>query len=100
MSDLRAAIVGAGRLGSLHAQKYVAIPGVRLSFVADIDKTRAIALAEQTGATALDDHRELKGRAELATIAVPGVRALSGCARFVGSGHRCVDRKTDGGDRR
>ncbi len=73
MSDLRAAIVGAGRLGSLHAQKYAAIPGVRLSFIADIDKTRAVALAEKTGAMALDNHRELKGRAELATVAVPGV---------------------------
>ena len=37
MNELRAAVVGAGRLGTLHARKYAAIPGVKLSHVVDID---------------------------------------------------------------
>jgi predicted dehydrogenase len=73
MPDLQAAIVGAGRLGTLHARKYIAMPGVRLTCVADNDRDRAHALAAETGAVALGDHRELAGRADLATIAVPGV---------------------------
>jgi predicted dehydrogenase len=73
MSELRAALVGAGRLGTLHAQKYAALPGVKLVCVVDVDAERAGRLAEQTGASALCDHRELAGRAELATVAVPGI---------------------------
>ena len=73
MNDLRAAIIGAGRLGTLHARKYVAIAGVKLAFVVDVDLARARQLAAETGAQALADHRELNGRANLATVAVPGV---------------------------
>jgi predicted dehydrogenase len=73
MKDLRAAVVGAGRLGALHALKYAAIPGVKLACVVDLDPKRARRLAEQTHAIALCDHRELIGRVDLATVAVPGV---------------------------
>jgi predicted dehydrogenase len=73
MSNLRAAIIGAGRLGTLHARKFAAIPGVRLAFVVDTDTERARHLAAETGARPLFDHRALKGRADLATVAVPGV---------------------------
>lgn len=73
MNELRAAIVGAGRLGSLHAQKYAALPGIKVSFVADIDPARAATLAEQTGAIALRHCDDLKGRIDLATVAVPGI---------------------------
>lgn len=73
MNDLRAAIIGAGRLGTLHARKYAAIAGVKLAFVVDVDLARARQLAAETGAQALADHRELNGRANLATVAVPGV---------------------------
>ncbi len=73
MNELRAAIVGAGRLGTLHARKYGALPGVKLAFVVDTDIERARQLAAETGARALADHRSLKGLADLATVAVPGV---------------------------
>ncbi|MGH7837090.1 MAG: Gfo/Idh/MocA family protein, partial [Candidatus Binataceae bacterium] len=73
MSELRAAIVGAGRLGTLHAQKYAVIPGVKLTYVVDLDPRRARRVADQTGAIALHDHRELAGRADVATVAAPGV---------------------------
>jgi predicted dehydrogenase len=72
-SELRAALIGAGRLGTLHAHKYAAIAGVRLACVVDADPGRARQLAEATGAIALADYRALKGRADLATVAVPGV---------------------------
>jgi predicted dehydrogenase len=72
MSELRAAVVGAGRLGTLHARKYAAVDGVRLACVVDVDTDRARALARETGAQPLDDYRELAGRADLVTIASPG----------------------------
>jgi predicted dehydrogenase len=72
MSELRAAVVGAGRLGTLHARKYADIDGLRLTCVVDVDRVRAQALASETGAQPLDDYRGLAGRVDLATIASPG----------------------------
>ncbi|MGO9602591.1 MAG: Gfo/Idh/MocA family protein [Candidatus Binataceae bacterium] len=73
MSDLRAAVIGAGRLGTLHAQKYVAIDGVHLAYVADIDRDRAEKLAHETGATAMGDYRDLAGKVDLVTVASPSL---------------------------
>jgi predicted dehydrogenase len=73
MPELRAAVVGAGRLGTLHARKYAAIPGVKLACVVDIDRSRAEALAREAGAAALTDCHELAGRVDMATVASPGV---------------------------
>jgi predicted dehydrogenase len=73
MNELRVAIVGAGRLGSLHAEKYAALPGVKVAFVADIDLARATALAARAGAKALEHCGHLKGRVDIASVAVPGI---------------------------
>jgi predicted dehydrogenase len=73
MNELRAAVVGAGRLGALHARKYAAMAGVKLAYVVDIDEAKARAVAAETGAYPLTDYRELAGRAELASVAAPGV---------------------------
>ncbi len=72
MDDLRVAVVGAGKLGSLHARKYAAIPGVRLTHVVDTDLERAREAAAPAGAVALTDYRELKGRVDAASVAAPG----------------------------
>jgi predicted dehydrogenase len=73
MPKLRAAVVGAGRLGSLHARKYAALEEVSLDFIVDIDRGRADELAAEIGATALSDYRALAGKVDLVTIASPGV---------------------------
>lgn len=73
MAMLEAAVIGAGRLGSLHAGKYASVAGVRLAYVVDVDEPRARAVAGQFGAQALTDYRGLAGRIQLATIAAPGI---------------------------
>jgi predicted dehydrogenase len=73
MSELRAAVVGAGRLGGLHASKYAAHPEVKFQFVTDIDRARAEQLASQYGARVLDDYRALGGKVDIVTIATPAV---------------------------
>ena len=73
MSELRAAVVGAGRLGSLHAAKYAALPGVRLAYVVDIDEARAAELGSRYGATSAIDYRALDGKVDVVTVASPGV---------------------------
>jgi predicted dehydrogenase len=73
MPELRAAVVGAGRLGALHAHKYASLAGVKLRYVVDIDASRARKVAHATGATPLDDFRKIAGEVELASVAAPGV---------------------------
>jgi len=73
MPELRAGVSGAGRLGTLHARKYAATPGLKLACIVDIDGARAAALAAETGADALTDYRMLPGKVDLATVAAPGV---------------------------
>jgi len=72
MTKLRAAVIGAGRLGTLHAQKYAALQDVQLAWVVDIDRERAQRLAQETGARAIHDCRELPGKVDLVTVASPG----------------------------
>ncbi len=73
MSEIRAAVVGAGRLGSLHAAKYAAQPGVKLAYIVDIDAARATQLASRYGALAASDYRALNNRVDVVTVASPGV---------------------------
>ncbi len=73
MAKLRAAVVGAGRLGSLHAQKYAALDGVSVDYVVDIESERAASLAAEVGARPISNYRGLAGKVDLATIASPGV---------------------------
>jgi predicted dehydrogenase len=73
MPELRAAVIGAGRLGSLHARKYGALDGIKLAYVVDIDPPRAQKLAAETGARAIGDYLELKGKVDLATVASPSI---------------------------
>ncbi|HJU12487.1 MAG TPA: Gfo/Idh/MocA family oxidoreductase [Candidatus Binataceae bacterium] len=73
MSELRAGVVGVGRLGALHARKYTSIPGLRLEYVVDTDSGRASEIAADTGAIPLSDYRELAGKIQLASVATPSV---------------------------
>jgi predicted dehydrogenase len=73
MNELRAAVIGVGRLGAIHARKYAAIPNLKLTHVVDTDAARAAEIAGELGATALNDHRELTGAIDLASVAAPGI---------------------------
>src|SRR6202158_5502794 len=72
MDEMRVAVVGAGRLGALHALKYAALAGARLTHIVDVDLTRARAVGERYGAAALVDYRELKGQVTATSVAAPG----------------------------
>ncbi len=73
MPELRAAVVGVGRLGLLHARKYARLAGVKLCYVTDVDGHRAHLAAAETGAIALSDYRELAGKVDLASVAAPSL---------------------------
>src|SRR5512139_200485 len=72
MPDLvRAAVVGVGYLGALHAEKYASLPGVELVGVVDADAARAAAIGAKVGAPAIARLEDLFGRIDCASIAVP-----------------------------
>lgn len=74
---LRILVVGAGRMGILHAEKLCALErageGVALAGVADVDAGRAASLGGRLGAPHAADHRGLMAGAHAAVVAVPTV---------------------------
>src|SRR5437762_6311891 len=68
---VRVAVIGVGHLGRHHARILAALPDVHLSAVVDIDRDRAAAVAAASGATAAYDYRDVLGRVDAVTLAVP-----------------------------
>jgi len=75
---LRVAVVGAGHMGRLHAQKVALLAqdgaDLRLVAVVDVDAERAGTLAREHGAACLDSDADLAAHADAAIVAVPTVR--------------------------
>lgn len=72
MTDkFRAAVVGLGYFGRFHARHYAAHPDADLVAVVDVDPARAAAVAGEFGGEALSGYRDLKGRVDVASVAVP-----------------------------
>jgi predicted dehydrogenase len=71
MSSTRCAVVGVGYLGKFHAQKYAALPNAELIAVVDASPQQAAAVAADCNCRAVTDYRELLGRVEAVSIAVP-----------------------------
>jgi predicted dehydrogenase len=70
-SKISAGVVGVGYLGKFHAEKYADSGKSTLVAVVDIDKERAESVARQLGVMAFSDHRELLGRVQCVSVAVP-----------------------------
>ena len=68
---VRAGVVGTGHMGQYHVLVYAELWDVDLIGVADIDATRAGAVAQRYDTAVFTDHRELIGRVDVASIAVP-----------------------------
>jgi predicted dehydrogenase len=71
MKKLRAAVIGAGRLGRYHAAKYAARADVELVAVADPAERNGGEVAARHGCRAVRDFRELLPNVDLVSIAVP-----------------------------
>src|SRR5436305_14318334 len=69
--NLRAGVIGVGMLGRFHAQKYAALPGIDLRGVADIDESRACAMADELGCHAVRDYSALLPELDLVSVVVP-----------------------------
>jgi predicted dehydrogenase len=68
---VRAAVIGVGHLGRHHARILGAMPGVELVAVVDRIPERAQEIAASCGSRGITDYRELLGKVDAVTIAVP-----------------------------
>lgn len=86
MDRLRVGVVGVGHLGRHHARVLAAIEGVELVAVADARLEQARAVAGPLGAEPLADYRELIGRVDAVSIAVPTTLHREVAGAFLGAG--------------
>jgi predicted dehydrogenase len=76
MRKLRAAVIGAGRLGRHHAAKYAESPEIELVAVADLLEPVAREVAARFGCRAVRDFRDVLDGVDLVSVAVPTARHL------------------------
>ena len=70
-SKIRVAVIGAGRIGALHARVLSKMPGVELAGVADTNIWRAQLAAWKHNTMAVRDYRDILGRVDAVVVAVP-----------------------------
>jgi len=70
---MKVAVIGVGHLGKHHARLYAELPGVELASVVDIQKPRAEEIAGLYKAVPLTDYRDLFGKVDAVSLAVPTV---------------------------
>src|SRR2546428_4926484 len=68
---IRVAVIGAGTFGREHARVYSEVAGAHLAAVCDIDESRGRSAAEHYGAAFIADYRELIGKVDAVSLAVP-----------------------------
>lgn len=71
MSKVRVAVVGVGHLGSRHAKTYREIENCVLTGVCDLDQTKLNAASQSLGVSGYADYRQLFGKIDATSIAVP-----------------------------
>jgi len=86
MKKIRAGVVGVGYLGKFHAEKYADAEAAELFAVADADPGQAEQIAKKNGAQAFTDYRELFGRVDAVSIAVPTPRHYEIAKAFLDNG--------------
>jgi len=84
--SLRIAVVGVGHLGKHHARILAALPGVDLVAVVDINAARAQEIAAANGSIGLTDYREVLGKVDAVTLAVPTERHRDIALSFLTAG--------------
>jgi predicted dehydrogenase len=68
---VRAGVIGVGHMGQYHARVYAELWDVDLVGVVDIDSGRAGQVARHYDTQAFTDHRDLIGRVDVVSVAVP-----------------------------
>jgi len=81
--NLRTAVIGAGKMGAIHAKVYNQLPQCELVAVVDIDANKAQRLADQYHCLASTDCAEIMDKIDAVTIATPTVTHLKLAKIFI-----------------
>jgi len=76
MNKIRTAVVGAGKMGKIHAKVYSQLPQSDFVAVVDIDTGKAQLLADKYNCSAYSDCADILGKVDAVTIATPTVTHL------------------------
>ncbi|KAM3555250.1 hypothetical protein MY1884_005701 [Beauveria asiatica] len=71
LGELRAAVIGIGKFGMFHANKYAAMPGATLVAVVDTSDQVARKTAARFNCLALAGHRDLVGKVDIVSVTTP-----------------------------
>ncbi len=69
--ELKAGVIGIGRLGSIHARVYIEIPHIKLVGLCDIDINKAATPANDYNVKAYSNYRTLIPEVDIVSIATP-----------------------------
>jgi predicted dehydrogenase len=83
---IKVGVVGLGSFGKHHARHYAAHPRAQLVAVADLDPKRATETAATYGSAAFTDHRDLIGKVDAVSIAVPATFHYPVARDFIDAG--------------
>ncbi len=82
-NKIRTAVVGAGKMGQIHAKVLSKLPQSSLVAIVDIQQDRAKKLAKEYKCTAFADAKELLGKVDAVTISAPTKSHLALAELFV-----------------
>ena len=85
MNKIRTAVVGAGKMGQIHAKVLSKLPQSKLVAVVDIQPDKAKKLAKEYKCAFFTDSRELFGKVDAVTIAAPTKSHLALAEIFIGN---------------
>jgi len=83
MDKIRTAVVGAGKMGAIHAKVYNELPQSEFVAVVDVDAGKAECLAKKYNCSAFTDCADILGKVDAVTIAAPTVHHLKLAKDFI-----------------
>ncbi len=82
-ATIRTAVVGAGKMGAIHAKVYDSLPQSELVAVVDVDADKAQKLADRYNCPAYSDCGDILDKVDAVTIATPTVTHLNLAKIFI-----------------
>jgi predicted dehydrogenase len=73
MDKIRTAVIGAGKMGEIHAKVYYQLPQSELVAVVDTDEKKAKHLAKKYGCETFTDSGDIIGKVDAVTISTPTI---------------------------
>ena len=86
MNTVRVGVIGVGHLGQHHARLLASMDGVTLAGICDTNTARATEIAAKFGVAIFGDSRELLGRVDAVTVAVPTLAHVDTALPFLNAG--------------